>query len=549
MLKMFRSIGMMSSSVLPDFMQEFYARLAVFTLDFEFAQPGCGGTSSSFMDVTILNAMLLGTVLAPVVIGMPILALVYGGMYRGRWSSRFFDEKFWPAVERHPSWSRLMPRVEQTQAQDRYFDWEARLVFGVLAWFELSCFIVCSRAIQSIFCQYLDGEFRLATDRTVVCGSTTQAWVFHTCGAMLTIFICVAFPGFIVMKVKKIKARKLWDSAAMEDKYGSFYADFREDGTLSSYFYVLCHLVENIACALIEASMSDDTYGMYIATGVLIVVYMIVITAVRPHAEVETFWFVQSLNTLLVYSLVIAYSSDKLSESGEALSEAETKGLLAASGITLVLMVAFTVYVSLPIAEFAKELYDNICEKLSDRKGDFAPILLRQGSHVSQQHAKHHGDHHRQTSAMVMKLFLKAIWSRVSGTPKVPPHPAQLPESPRPYKAPSSPIKPAQSPRPWRGRSGASSANSSPSPSPSPSSQHVRGLERSRRTRILNDSSALPSSPGRLSRFVVANHISSVNSVHPDEETQLQLELESLRMSELRAAFDAGWSDCVPLWV
>jgi hypothetical protein len=65
----------------------------------------------------------------------------------------------------------------------------------------------------------------------------------------------------------------------------------------------------------------------------------------------------------------------------------------------------------------------------------------------------------------------------------------------------------------------------------------------------LNDSSALPSSPGRLSRFVVANHISSVNSVHPDEETQLQLELESLRMSELRAAFDAGWSDCVPLWV
>jgi hypothetical protein len=29
--------------------QEFFANLAIVTLDFEFAQPGCGGTSSAFM--------------------------------------------------------------------------------------------------------------------------------------------------------------------------------------------------------------------------------------------------------------------------------------------------------------------------------------------------------------------------------------------------------------------------------------------------------------------------------------------------------------------
>ena len=74
----FRSIGMMTVSAQPDFMQasamrffwprlgvltellhpsmyprrisqEFFGNLALVTLDFEFAQPGCGDTSSAFM--------------------------------------------------------------------------------------------------------------------------------------------------------------------------------------------------------------------------------------------------------------------------------------------------------------------------------------------------------------------------------------------------------------------------------------------------------------------------------------------------------------------
>ncbi len=216
-------------------MQEFYARLGLFTLDFEFTQPGCGGTSSDFMyavcvirrsllfrcigqsmlwwtvdpgawdcrDVTFLNAMLLGLVLAPVITCMPVLAYVYGVVYRGRLSSQFFDERFWPVIERHRILSKLVPRIEQRRAQKLYLHWEARLTFSVMAWylnsgsddysrcvastpalhrFELACFIICSRAIQSIFCEYLDGEFRLASDRTLICGSTVQTWALHICG-------------------------------------------------------------------------------------------------------------------------------------------------------------------------------------------------------------------------------------------------------------------------------------------------------------------------------------------------------------------------------
>ena len=129
-----------------------------------------------------MNAMLLGSVLAPVVAIMPILVVVYGIVYRGRASFRFFDESFWPAVERHPILYKLVPRMDQLRAQQLYFHWELRFVFSILAWFEMSCFIVCSRAIQSIFCEYLDGEFRLASDRTVICGSTVRTWVFHVLG-------------------------------------------------------------------------------------------------------------------------------------------------------------------------------------------------------------------------------------------------------------------------------------------------------------------------------------------------------------------------------
>ena len=41
-LQTFRAIGMMGSVNLPDAIKDFYAWLAVFTMDFEFGVPGCG---------------------------------------------------------------------------------------------------------------------------------------------------------------------------------------------------------------------------------------------------------------------------------------------------------------------------------------------------------------------------------------------------------------------------------------------------------------------------------------------------------------------------
>ena len=140
----------------------------------------------------------------------------------------------------------------------------------------------------------------------------------------------------------------------MQERYGSFYADFKEDG-FPAYFYFVCHAFENIFCAIIEASMQDDTYGMYIATGGLTVVYMIIICAARPFAESEKFWFLQGVNTVVLYSVVVAYVSDMLHEKADGLSESDVLGLKVSSVVTLVLMVVFTTWSSIPLFEFAKE--------------------------------------------------------------------------------------------------------------------------------------------------------------------------------------------------
>ncbi len=66
----------MGSENLPPFLQDFYAKLGLFTLDFEFNKPGCGSTQSDFLSIVWYNSVVLFLSIAPVLIGMPaIMAL------------------------------------------------------------------------------------------------------------------------------------------------------------------------------------------------------------------------------------------------------------------------------------------------------------------------------------------------------------------------------------------------------------------------------------------------------------------------------------------
>jgi hypothetical protein len=145
----------------------------------------------------------------------------------------------------------------------------------------------------------------------------------------------------------------------LQAKYGSFYADFNQGGW-SPYFYVAVHAFENFASAVIEASMQDDQPGMYLATGIVFGFYMIVICIVRPYADSKGFWLIQCLNATSLYSLVLGYISDKLSEN-DSLSDTETVGLEVASGVTIALMLGFTCDAAWPLLERAILHWGHVC--------------------------------------------------------------------------------------------------------------------------------------------------------------------------------------------
>ena len=71
-LKLFRAIGLMGSAVLPEALITFYSKLGLITLDFEFTQPGCGGSSSAFLEIYKLNISMVVLASAPVVFILPL---------------------------------------------------------------------------------------------------------------------------------------------------------------------------------------------------------------------------------------------------------------------------------------------------------------------------------------------------------------------------------------------------------------------------------------------------------------------------------------------
>ena len=76
-LKMFRTIGLMGSAVMPQSLLSFYSGLSVVTMDFEFALPGCGETSSEFVEMYKWNLYLIVVVASPVLILLPLVILFY----------------------------------------------------------------------------------------------------------------------------------------------------------------------------------------------------------------------------------------------------------------------------------------------------------------------------------------------------------------------------------------------------------------------------------------------------------------------------------------
>ena len=73
--QMFRAIGLLGGSALPDGILNFYGSLGLIAMDYEFGQPGCEGTRSDFVGIYQVNLAMLVLAASPVVLFMPALSI------------------------------------------------------------------------------------------------------------------------------------------------------------------------------------------------------------------------------------------------------------------------------------------------------------------------------------------------------------------------------------------------------------------------------------------------------------------------------------------
>ena len=212
-LKMFRAIGMMASESLPPLLRDFYAKLGLFTLDFEFSKPGCGSTESDFLSIVWMNAVVLFFSILPVLFGMPAIMVF----------SRAVRRKI---VDPQNAWERWR---QWEEASRRITYWWTRFVSALSMWSVFATFIITSLSLHMIICLPVEGEggaFVLQADRTVRCGESLKLWLLHLGGAAVFFGLALALPVLIVLKVKSFHDDDGEEGLERYDrlqKYGIFY--------------------------------------------------------------------------------------------------------------------------------------------------------------------------------------------------------------------------------------------------------------------------------------------------------------------------------------
>ena len=69
----FYAMGQLRSDDSPEILQQFYAKLSLLSLDFEFNLPGCGGSASDFYSILKNNFLLVLGTAAPMFVIFPLL--------------------------------------------------------------------------------------------------------------------------------------------------------------------------------------------------------------------------------------------------------------------------------------------------------------------------------------------------------------------------------------------------------------------------------------------------------------------------------------------
>jgi hypothetical protein len=339
-LKTFRAIGMICKSNLPSFIQDFYVKLALVTLDFELAQPGCDGTGSEFLAIAWYNSVLLLSVLAPTLVFMPMQMFVHGVLRSGI-------------------------HKKNTSASDKFRFWKDRFVFSVLTFCGFATFMVTTLGFKAIFCVPLDGKWVLNEDPNVECGSSIGNWFVHLTGGTSVIVIALGFPLFVLRKVYIASGANLLHDERMHQKYGEFFGDFKQD-TWRLYFFPVQHTIENTALSMIEVFAGYLPALQNIITIAVVVAYAVLLVVVRPFRKRPPMVTTFGIIFLNLYSVA-------LSEFAKRSDGENATVVYAAAALNLALIVAFLTYTI--FHDLKEPLWRPLTEKLHDRRKG-APICL-----------------------------------------------------------------------------------------------------------------------------------------------------------------------------
>jgi hypothetical protein len=329
-LKTFRAVGLLGMDNLPAIAKDFYSKLALVTLDFQFGKPGCDGTSADFVSYVFANTAVLAASIGPTVVIMPLL-IALNMCLRSIASNA--KPKPYPATKEsdddmaadagHVRMSRWWTEwTSSACASRRLTFWKDRFSFCCLMWCKFATFIMTSLSLQAIVCRKLEGqtEYTLVADRTFTCGSSTQMWTVHLSGAAAFVVLAILYPGMIEHRVHSHKRQDVkggLDNERTLSKYGHFYTDYkRHDWRV--FFFGIQHWLENISFAMFAAFMTDyDSTTRNIAIGAFIGAYVLLLLIVQPFAERKTMVCAQIMNAINLYAIVLSEVMSRIENVGE----------------------------------------------------------------------------------------------------------------------------------------------------------------------------------------------------------------------------------------
>jgi cysteine-rich repeat protein len=277
-------VGQLSSSELPEFMQNFYSNIAVITLDFSFVRPDCFVGFFNFYWLFGLTLLVLPVILAVEWWMLLLLACIRMLFYR----SRAMKSKILVYYMR-------------------------RFVRASLWLLTFLYYILTLRALQVFSCTTKGGDpdifttkssvYLLAADPTIQC-YTSAHFMTMMAGTVVLVILLLAYPLFIVLFA--LFGRRVLHTSVVRGTLGHLYEGYRKN----LYFIAMLELTPDVGFALAAAIFWFSPTLQFLAVTPFVLLLFVLCLLFPYHKLWENILQILVLVTmLLALLLMLAYEN------------------------------------------------------------------------------------------------------------------------------------------------------------------------------------------------------------------------------------------------